>query len=110
VESIYFPRKIEAVLNDLPEFSSHYRLEISKEGSMDQVDVHIELDERIYRELNTEVIVLNDLDILKSLHQKLTQKIKDNIGLTMNIYLANYKSVSRSEGGKLNRVVDKRIQ
>jgi phenylacetate-CoA ligase len=105
-----FPSQIEAVLSDLPEFSSHYRLEISKEGNIDQVNIHIELDEKIYRELKTEVIVPSDLDILKSLHQRLTQKIKDNIGLTMNIYLENYRSVSRSEGGKLNRVVDKRIK
>jgi len=105
-----FPSQIEAVLNDLPEFSPHYRLEISKEGSMDQVDIHIELSEKIYKDLNTEIILQKDLDILKSLHQKLSQKIKDNIGLTMNITLENYQSVSRSEGGKLNRVVDKRIK
>ena len=105
-----FPSQIEAVLNDLPEFSPHYRLEISKEGSMDQVDIHIELSEKIYKDLNTEIILQKDLDILKSLHQKLSQKIKDNIGLTMKITLENYQSVSRSEGGKLNRVVDKRVK
>ena len=105
-----FPSQIEAVLNDLPEFSSHYRLEISKEGSMDQVDIHIELSEKIYKDLNTEIIVQKDLEILKSLHQKLSQKIKDNIGLTMKITLENYQSVPRSEGGKLNRVVDRRAK
>ena len=77
---------------------------------MDQVDVHIELSEKIYKDLNTEIILQKDLDILKSLHQKLSQKIKDNIGLTMKITLENYQSVPRSEGGKLNRVVDKRIK
>jgi len=51
-----------------------FGIEISKEGSMDQVDIHFELDEKIYRELNMEVIVPNDLDILKSLHQKLPRK------------------------------------
>ena len=74
---------------------------------MDQVDIHIELDEKIYEELNTEALVR---DILKSLHQRLSEKIKDNIGLTMNRMLENYRSVPRSEGGKLNRVVDKRTK
>ena len=59
---------------------------------MDQIAIHIELDEKIYEELNTEALV------------------RDNIGLTMNIMLENYRSVPRSEGGKLNRVVDKRTK
>jgi phenylacetate-coenzyme A ligase PaaK-like adenylate-forming protein len=50
----------------------------------------------------------SDLDIHKSLRHKLSQKIKYNIGLIMNVALANYQSVPRNEGGKLNQVVVKR--
>jgi phenylacetate-CoA ligase len=105
-----FPSQIESVLNDLPEFSSHYRIEVSREDRMDQIDIRIELIEQMYKDLNTDTVVESDYDILKSLRYKLAQKIKDNIGLTMNIILANYQTIPRSEGGKLNRVVDKRIK
>jgi phenylacetate-CoA ligase len=103
-----FPSQIEAVLCDLPEFSSHYRIEVSKVENMDQVDIRIELIEQIYRDLNSVNVSEDDYDILKSLRHKLAQKIKDNIGLTMNIILANYQTIPRSEGGKLNRVADRR--
>ena len=105
-----FPSQIEAVLSDLPEFSSHYRIEVSKEDKMDQIDIRIELIEQIYKDLNTDTLVESEYDVLKSLRHKLARKIKDNIGLTMNIILANYQTIPRSDGGKLNRVVDKRTK
>ncbi|HYV94046.1 MAG TPA: phenylacetate--CoA ligase [Chitinophagales bacterium] len=103
-----FPSQIEAVLNDLPEFSPHYQLVVSRDGTMDEVDVHVEFDEKIYKELKIEIAEENDSDFIKSLHQKLSHKIKANIGLSMNITIKNYGTVPRSEGGKLSRVVDKR--
>jgi phenylacetate-CoA ligase len=75
---------------------------------MDAVEVHVEFDQRIYHELNIEVIEGNESDYIQSLHQKLSQKIKENTGLTMNVTIKNYGTVPRSEGGKLSRVIDKR--
>jgi phenylacetate-CoA ligase len=103
-----FPTQVEAVLKELPEFSPHYQLLVSREETMDAVEVHVEFDEKIYRELKIELIEEHESDFIKSLHQKLIQKIKDNIGLTMGVTLKNYGTIPRSEGGKLNRVVDNR--
>ena len=40
--------------------------------------------------------------------QELKSKIKDTIGLTMDITLKKPNSIPRSQGGKLSRIVDKR--
>ncbi len=103
-----FPSQIESVINELPEFSPHYQLIVSREQTMDAADVHIELDEKIYAALHDKISVNQEPEIFPSLRHKLSQKIKDSIGLSMNVTIRNYNTVPRSEGGKLNRVIDHR--
>ena len=47
-------------------------------------------------------------DALRDLYGALAKKIKERIGLTMAISLVEPGSIPRSEGGKLNRVLDLR--
>jgi phenylacetate-CoA ligase len=103
-----FPSQIESVISELPEFSPHYQIVLSKQQTMDNVDVHVELNERIYEGLPDDIPSENEPEIFRSLRHKLAQKIKDSIGLSMSITIRNQNSVPRSEGGKLNRVVDQR--
>ena len=103
-----FPSQIESVISELPEFSPHYQIVLSKQQTMDNVDVHVELNERIYEGLPGDIPSENEPEIFRSLRHKLAQKIKDSIGLSMSITIRNQNSVPRSEGGKLNRVVDQR--
>jgi phenylacetate-CoA ligase len=102
-----FPTQIESILNDFPEFSPHYQLLVSREGTMDTADVYVELEEKVYTSINN-ITESADSDFIKSLQHRLSKKIKENIGLTMNIIIQNNGTVPRSEGGKLNRVIDKR--
>jgi phenylacetate-CoA ligase len=103
-----FPSQIEAVISELPEFSPHYQIVVSKQQTMDSVDVQVELNEKIYPGLTKETSDENDATIFQTLRHKLAKKIKDSIGLSMNVTIRNQNSVPRSEGGKLNRVVDHR--
>jgi len=103
-----FPSQIESVINELPEFSPHYQLLVSRQQTMDSVDVHVELNEKIYAALTDKISDENEPEIFQALRYKLSQKIKDSIGLSMNVIIRNYNTVPRSEGGKLNRVVDSR--
>ena len=103
-----FPSQIEAVISELPEFSPHYQIVVSKQQTMDSVDVQVELNEKIYPGLTKEMSDENDATIFQTLRHKLAKKIKDSIGLSMNVTIRNQNSVPRSEGGKLNRVVDHR--
>ena len=97
-----FPSQIESVLNELPQLSSHYQLVLTKEGALDAVEVLIELNEELYLrdELNEEKFAIHE--------NALAYKIKQQTGLTMKVSIAGYGQVRRSEGGKLNRVEDRR--
>ena len=103
-----FPSQIESVINELPEFSPHYQLMVSRQETMDSVDVHVELNEKIYDTLPDKISGEHEPEIYQTLRHKLSQKIKDSIGLSMNIIIRKYNTVPRSDGGKLNRVVDSR--
>lgn len=103
-----FPSQIESVINELPEFSPHYQLLVSREQTMDAVEVLVELNETMYAGLPGNIASENEPEIIQSLRHKLSRKIKEMIGLSMNITIKNHQTVPRSEGGKLNRVVDNR--
>jgi len=104
-----FHTQVEAILNELPEFSPHYHLIVTKEGAMDAVEVQVELNENIYSQREIQDIYEHlSSDYVQNLHHLLAQKIKDNIGLTMKVSIQNYGAVPRSEGGKLSRIKDLR--
>jgi phenylacetate-CoA ligase len=104
-----FPTQIEAMLNELPEFSCHYQLVISKERAMDAVEVLVELDEQQYQKSGIDEVT-NHLETISVFRNRLETKIKHHTGLTMQITIQNYGAVPRSEGGKLNRIKDLRMK
>jgi len=101
-----FPTQVEAVLHHLPEFSANYQLIIYREGALDAVEVLVELSEDVYAAKGAR-LPLND-EFLNELKRRLEKKIKDNIGLSMRIILADRDALPRSEGGKLKRILDRR--
>ncbi len=101
-----FPTQVEAVLHDLPEFSANYQLVLFKEGAMDAVEVRVELHEDLYQAKGFR-LPPND-EFLNNLKRSLEKKIKDNIGLSMRVTLADRDALPRSEGGKLKRILDRR--
>lgn len=104
-----FHTQVEAVLNDIDEFSPHYQLVVSREGSMDVVEVLVELHETIYNDQQIQQIEEHlSTDFVRNLHHLLSQKIKSNTGLTMKVTIKDYNTVPRSEGGKLGRIKDLR--
>ena len=90
-----FHTQVEEVIHEMDGLSPNYRLVVDKKGAMDQVTVEVE--------------VVPGLEIKnKDLPQKLQQKIKETIGLTMAVILKQPKSIPRSQGGKLSRILDNR--
>ena len=90
-----FPTQVEEVIHQLDFLSPNYQLIVERDGTMDTVSVEVE--------------VLKGVDINSpTLQKKLIHKIKENIGLTMDVQLKSLFEIPRSQGGKLNRVVDKR--
>ena len=106
-----FHTQVEAVLEGFPDLSTNYQLVVKNEAAMDEVHVKVELNPAIYQafaitDLSAEAIKGHDK--LGLLHRTLQKKIKDNVGLTMHIEFTAPGAIPRSEGGKLNRIIDQR--
>jgi phenylacetate-CoA ligase len=104
-----FHTQVEDVLKDIPGLSANYQLIVSRKGTMDSVEVQVELSEKLYHELQLEKIDIDVVarhDLLQGLKHSFGKKIKDNIGLSMEITLLGLDEIPRSEGGKLSRIKD----
>jgi phenylacetate-CoA ligase len=106
-----FPTQVEHVLGQVEELSPHYQLVVSREGTLDELEVRTEVTEAFFQAVGVEL--LSDEAIaadhaLRALRDRVGFLIKDTIGCTMEVTLAAPGSLPRSEGGKLARVSDTR--
>jgi len=90
-----FHTQVEEVIHQIDFLSPNYRLIVEKKGTMDTVTVEVEVHQGI--EINDE-----------RLHKIVKTRIKDTIGLSMDIDLKEPNAIPRSQGGKLSRILDKR--
>jgi phenylacetate-CoA ligase len=107
----FFHTQVEDILSGLPQVSPYYQVVASRRGSMDEVEVSIEIAEDLMRDLGLETVTADAIeqhDCLRALQGSFAKKIKDNIGLSMKVTLLGFGTLPRSEGGKLNRVRDLR--
>jgi phenylacetate-CoA ligase len=89
-----YPSQVEAALAPLPELAPHYRLIVSREETLDELEVEFEVRPGV-----------EPSDELRSRCERL---LHDTIGVSMRVSLAVPGEVPRSVGGKLQRVVDRR--
>ena len=90
-----FHTQVEEVIHQLDFLSPNYRLVVEKKSTMETVTVEVEVSQGV---------AIDE----ESLPLKVKNRIKDTIGLSMNIDLKSPGSIPRSEGGKLSRILDKR--
>ena len=90
-----FHTQVEEMIHQLPYLSPNYQLIVERKGTMDTVCVEVETAKGVAVEAS-------------HFEQELKSKIKDTIGLSMDIVLKEPNSIPRSQGGKLSRIVDKR--
>jgi phenylacetate-CoA ligase len=105
-----FHTQVEAMLENIREFSTNYQLVVTREGPMDDVEVKIEISNEIFQDLQKEKNlspVLEHERIQQAAHH-LRKKLKEHIGLTMKLNVSVPGTIPRSEGGKLNRILDLR--
>ncbi len=107
-----FHTQVESVLENFGEFSANYQLVVRRSGTMDEVEVNIEINHELFEGLKRETSQSDEEvlqhDKIQYAHKGLGKKIKDDIGLSMKIHLACPGTIPRSEGGKLNRILDLR--
>jgi len=105
-----FHTQVETLLNEFPELSAHYLLVVTREASMDEVEVKVELEARVCRELEldhaADTVLTNER--INIVYRSLQKKIKDHIGLTMKLSFMLPGTIPRSEGGKQSRISDLR--
>ena len=93
-----FPSQIESVLMNIKGVEPHYQLIVNRQGNLDTLEVHVEVNENVFSD---------EVKDLQALGRKIEKEIKDLLGVNAGVKLVEPKTLQRSEG-KAQRVIDKR--
>jgi phenylacetate-CoA ligase len=106
-----YPTQVEEVLMGIPGVVPHYQVAVKREGTLDEVEVKVEITEDIFRVIAQETLSEDSVEAdarMQSLRNRIQHTIKGTIGLNMKVILMAPGTIPRSEGGKLKRAVDLR--
>lgn len=95
-----FPSQIEAVLVGITGLEPHYQLIVDRAGTMDTLEVQVEVSEHIFENAD-------EVRSLQNLERHLVKDLKDYLGISAKVKLVEPNSLQRFEG-KASRVIDKR--
>ena len=93
-----FPSQVESVLLSIPEAKPHYMLIVDRKGTMDTLEIQLEIEDKYFSDEMTE---------LNAVRNRIKQKVESVLGISVIITVAEPKTLERSEG-KAKRVIDKR--
>jgi len=93
-----FPSQIESLLLDIEGLEPHYLLIVRREGTMDTLEVQIEVNEQVFTD---------EIKGLEVLEKRVESQIKDILGISAKVRLVEPKTIQRFEG-KAKRVIDER--
>ena len=89
-----YPTQVESVLLRVPELMPSYRIVVSRAGTLDEAEVEVEVEEPLVGDA--------------ALRERTERLLVDSIGCTLPVSLKPPGTIPRSEGGKLQRVLDMR--
>lgn len=95
-----YPSQIEQVLVSIPGVAPHYQVVLLKRGSMDYVEVHVEV---------APDFDFDQVSSLESLQRRVKGEIESALAVSIAVKLVEPKSITRSEG-KAKRVLDMRSE
>ena len=93
-----FPSQVESVLLEIPEAKPHYMLIVDRQGTMDTLEIQVEVDEKFFSD---------EIPQLNNIRNKIKHRVESILGVSVIISLVEHKTIKRSEG-KAQRVIDKR--
>jgi phenylacetate-CoA ligase len=93
-----FPSQVESILLEIPEATTNYQLIIEREGTMDTMEVQVELDPRFFSDEMVEI---------EKIYKKIKHKLESVLGVSVILKIAEHNTIKRSEG-KAQRVIDRR--
>jgi phenylacetate-CoA ligase len=89
-----FPTQVEAALLRVPDMTPNYRIVISRSGTLDEAEVEVE-------------VAAEHVDD-RDLQGQAERTLRETIGCSIAVTLQPPGTIPRSEGGKLQRVLDRR--
>ncbi|PIE33503.1 phenylacetate--CoA ligase [candidate division KSB3 bacterium] len=93
-----FPSQIESVLLNIEEAEPHYLLVVDRIGSLDQLEVQVEVSEKIFTD---------EIKGLETLKKKIQREIESTLNIVVKVKLVEPRAIERSMG-KSVRVIDNR--
>jgi phenylacetate-CoA ligase len=90
-----FPTQVEAALLQVPDMTPNYRIVISRAGTLDEAEVEVEVGAELVDS--------------RELQSRAERVLRETIGCSIAVALQPPGSIPRSEGGKLQRVLDRRV-
>jgi phenylacetate-CoA ligase len=93
-----FPSQIESVLMEIDGVEPHYQMEVDRKDNLDTLTVRVEVSQNMFSD---------EVKDLQKFEQRIENDIKELLGISVDVKLAEPKSIARSEG-KAARVIDKR--
>ena len=92
-----FPSQIETVLIKMG-YLPNYQIIVDRVNNNDTLDVNVEMTEELFSD---------DVKNIEKLEKKITEEIRNVLGIGAKVHLVNPKTIARSEG-KAKRVIDNR--
>ncbi|MEN6350652.1 MAG: phenylacetate--CoA ligase [Syntrophomonas sp.] len=93
-----FPSMVESVLLRIPGVEPHYLLVVERKGTLDQLEVQVEVSERLFSD---------EVKKLEGLGALIRKELDSALGIAVKVKLVEPRSIERSEG-KAKRIIDKR--
>lgn len=93
-----YPQHIEAILLEAEGTSANYLIIVTREGSLDNLEVQVEVDEANFSD---------EVRNLQKIEKGIQKTIKEFLGVTAKVRLVAPRTIKRSEG-KAVRVIDER--
>jgi phenylacetate-CoA ligase len=93
-----FPSQIESILLETQGVTPHYQLILTRQGTMDILEVQVELEENLFSD---------EIKHLQRVEGTIRGNIKEFLGVTAKVKLVEPKTIERSEG-KAKRIIDMR--
>lgn len=109
----FFPSQIESIILKRHGVSPHYLVVVERQGTLDEVEIRIEVTEEFMAKAAADVLkggehdIVSDVIAVREKKRNLVRDIKDIIGITVKVTLVPPGTIPRSEG-KAKRIIDNR--
>jgi phenylacetate-CoA ligase len=95
-----FPSQIEEALLQIDAIEPHYQIILDRRNGLDTIEIQVEPSPRFP--------YFDQLSRMEQLQNRIKQHLDDILGIRTKVTLVEPKTIRRSEGKKLKRVVDRR--